>query len=112
MYLYRVEPLDYWDLLIPIESLITENPEYGSSVDLNHLLIQAMEIAYKLSKKPEYLWDGDVECIYLFGLPTRPNEASNKFVHGFAWKQLNNGTTFICSPYELPWMNDAYLGDI
>jgi len=25
---------------------------------------------------------------------------------GLAWKQDNNGTTFICSPVPLPWLGE------
>ena len=39
-----------------------------------------------------------------FAIPTE-----NEFIVGYAWKQPNNGTTFVASPVELPWLEKLDL---
>jgi hypothetical protein len=49
-------------------------------------------------------WEGDFkEGPYLWWLP----DGDNEFVYAFAWKQHNNGTTYVASPVKLSWL-DAY----
>ena len=49
-------------------------------------------------------WEGDVrgsECAK-FSLP-----CEDDFIAGYVWKQDNNGTCFVASPVELPYLNDV-----
>jgi hypothetical protein len=46
-------------------------------------------------------WEGDFrKPPVVFWLPN-----DTGFTHAFAFKQDNNGSTFIVSPYRLPWMD-------
>jgi hypothetical protein len=48
-------------------------------------------------------WEGDmVEGPFVFGVP--PRHGYNTFDVGFAWKQDNNGTTYVVSPVPMPWL--------
>jgi hypothetical protein len=47
-------------------------------------------------------WEGDiVNGPYWIPLPT---EGDEKFL--IAWKQTNNGTSFVASPFSLPWLGN------
>ena len=63
---------------------------------------RAWEQALELGK--EAGWEGDIrEGPFVSVLPEPPGSYSAvPFL--IAWKQDNNGTTFIASPYELPWI--------
>lgn len=53
-------------------------------------------------------WEGDItEGPYVFMLPM--NDGGGTMTAGFIWKQSNNGTTFVVSPFEMPWLRDAPL---
>jgi hypothetical protein len=49
-------------------------------------------------------WEGD------FSFPARVlwllEEGSNAFAYAFVWKQDHNGTTYVVSPYPLPWLGE------
>lgn len=43
-------------------------------------------------------WEGDIRGdAHVFMVP-----AEGEFIYGFAWKQENNGTTYVVSPVEFP----------
>lgn len=47
-------------------------------------------------------WEGDFRGdAHVFMLPTE-----NEFTYGFAWKQENNGTTYIVSPVAFPHLKE------
>jgi hypothetical protein len=49
-------------------------------------------------------WEGDMrEGPFVAGLPSEPGT----FEYLIAWKQDNNGQTFVVSPVRLPWLEDA-----
>jgi hypothetical protein len=47
-------------------------------------------------------WEGDTT----FGpyVSVLPDPSNSPFL--IVWKQSNNGTTFVASPYELPWLDE------
>ncbi|MBZ4402420.1 hypothetical protein [Myxococcus sp. AS-1-15] len=45
-------------------------------------------------------WEGDfMQGPGKFAIPME-----GSFAFGYAWKQANDGTTFVASPVQLPWM--------
>ena len=51
-------------------------------------------------------WEGDIrEGPYVTVIPDQPGNYSDPPIL-IAWKQDNNGTTFIASPFRLPWLED------
>lgn len=47
-------------------------------------------------------WEGDASGFYAWA-----NPMNGGFSEGFAWKQGNNGCTFIASPYEMSHLTDT-----
>lgn len=63
--------------------------------------------AYELAKKVG--WEGDIrEGPYIAGLPTHETADDGHIM--IAWKQDNNGDTFVVSPYKLPWLEHGDYG--
>lgn len=54
-------------------------------------------------------WEGDIRSdnLYVFGLPY-PALTTTRI--GLVWKQHNNGTSFVCSPLEIPWLKEYEIG--
>ena len=109
MFIYATGPLDYSDGMIPLDEAIQKiansdaiPPEWG--IGINEIIHFIMLCAYKVAKEKTF-WEGDIRDnnIYLFSLP---DPSSNSTRLGLVWKQDNNGTTFICSPVEIPWLKD------
>lgn len=93
LYVYELGPVDYWQGLIPIEQLADEY----LARDLYRF---AMRAAFMVAKSTS--WEGDFrEGPFAFGLPTGDCDAAL----AVAWKQDNNGTTFVASPFPLPWLD-------
>ena len=64
---------------------------------------QAFELAKKVG------WEGDIrEGPFIAGLPTHDTGDDGHFM--IAWKQDNNGDTFVVSPYKLPWIAGGDYG--
>jgi hypothetical protein len=68
------------------------------------------DTAFALAKKVG--WEGDVRPgeggPYIAGLPTHDTGRDGHFM--IAWKQDNNGDTFVVSPYRLPWLEKGDYG--
>lgn len=113
-YFYATPPQDFFDGMVSLAKLIREksitidydekDKVYPHIIDNYELLKIVVTCAFVVSKKGSH-WEGDIrgEDIYLFSLPD-PDNCSEKI--GIVWKQENNGTTFICSPVELPWLSN------
>jgi hypothetical protein len=65
------------------------------------------DAAFALAKKVG--WEGDIrEGPFIAGLPTHDVGRDGRFM--IAWKQDNNGDTFVVSPYRLPWLEKGDYG--
>jgi len=107
---YSASPIDWeWELSHTVDQIKAilkqrekDDPMYqygGLKVDqLDDMLETAKEQARGVG------WEGDMVLGPV--VFTLPDPDSNNFAIGFAWKQSNNGTTFILSPHELPWLSD------
>lgn len=111
MFVYVTTPIDYWegwtllDKFLDVHSIDEEDAEPFADVRreaaVNHLM-PFLDKAYAAAK--ERGWDGDFrEGPYVSGIPPRRGTFDPTFVLG--WKQDRNGTTFVVSPYEMPWLD-------
>jgi hypothetical protein len=104
LFVYVTAPIDFWDGWTREGRYVKELAarDYYSPkavAEYKALMSVAMELARGLG------WDGDIrEGPYVTALPNPDSGCSDIIV---AWKQDNNGTTFIASPRLLPWLHDA-----
>lgn len=82
-YVYQCAPLDYgWDLM-------------QVACDEDDALQAILEAAERSAG-----WEGDFAQVpRVFAVP---NPESNEVSFGYAWKQDNNGTTFVAAPFAMP----------
>ena len=114
---YKLPPLDYgWEHLATaqdvaaklaateISDLLDRATPAWSIADFVTDLTNACELArtkgwegdFRLRAEPRVLW-----------LPiVRRGSLSRGFEYAFVWKQENDGTTFVISPVQLPWLDD------
>lgn len=110
-YAYALYPIDHhWNFLTPLSHLASElgsdeaansvfydNP-YASDQATVEQLKEDWKEARSLARQVG--WEGD--------LPRPPSvfwiPGDDSFEYGFAFKQQNNGMTFIISPRALPWL--------
>ena len=95
-WLYEIGPIDYWTGWTPLEQVKVNNYSDKEYEDLE----SDAEFAKVLIEKYTS-WEGDGRW-YVSGMPT--SEYSNSLLM-FAVKQSNNGSTFICTPFPLPWLD-------
>lgn len=106
-------PVDYFSGCIAfskhVESILAENDQFCEVGDALQSRFKALaEIYSAVSEAMEGFdrdnsgWEGDVrdDELYVFALPSDSCETKI----GFIWKQENNGSTFVASPYPLPWL--------
>lgn len=111
-YVYNIHPIDWgWSNLKTVSQTIsdfakskdmrdTPNPVPN---DLDEELIKSFLGMWEAAKEKakEKGWEGDFRdepCV--FWLPTE-----QYFDYGFVFKQENNGSTFVVSPYPLSWLD-------
>lgn len=106
-YWYELPPIDWW----PIPTVKTvheqsrrwletdEGMNNGEIPELSGMWVEAQAVARKFTH-----WEGDVRQgpFVLFG-PSESGEAM--IATGFAWKQDNNGTTFIVNRFPFPQLD-------
>ncbi|MET4789568.1 hypothetical protein ABIF64_001746 [Bradyrhizobium japonicum] len=108
MFAYARGAIDFWTGWKTEQEFLRElQGDHDSSNAVNEynaLKVQAMELAKKVG------WEGDVrQGPFIAGLPTHETADDGHFL--IAWKQDNNGDTFVVSPYRLPWLEDGDYGE-
>ena len=105
-------PVDYFSACVPLKEYIEralkecawESAILGDHVDVLKWAVDDLfpELAYAMSGFP--YWEGDIaDGIYVFAIPTCEYP---EMMRGYIWKQSNNGSTFVASPVELPWLKE------
>lgn len=100
MIVYSINPIDWWNgWQVPSDlfrvSVREMEVEWHEPAEWVKMWARARELAEKIG------WEGDIrEGPYVTVLP-QPYEVPPVVI---GWKQDNNGTTFIASPFELPWL--------
>jgi hypothetical protein len=102
-YIYQTGPIDFFFGMQPLSEAM--KTPYWPQEAIIQLIVGCF---YSVAKAEGSHWEGDIRWgdIYLFGLPDPDTHGSRL---GVVWKQDNNGTTFTCSPVELPWLADWQL---
>jgi len=98
MFVYVMSPIDFW------EGWLTEDEikDRLHRDDLKRYLARkekALELAGARG------WEGDFRQGPFFSTIPMDDGASGCEVL-VGWKQDNNGTTFVVSPYQLPWLRE------
>ena len=110
-YVYRVSPIDWWlgwskpsEILAAFGEAPYFDDETGCLTALANLANEiATWIGDALVAFKDAGWEGDIrQGPYLAPLPFAFDEGA----YMVALKQDNNGTTFIWSPVELPWLEE------
>jgi hypothetical protein len=115
-YAYDLCPIDWgWDYLPTVEQMAAryaENDAVKAIQGIEYLdgpfvepfleeFKQAQEAARAAGWEGDYRNDSRPRVLFLPGA-----NMNCAFQHAFAWKQDNNGTTFVISPYQLTWLED------
>jgi hypothetical protein len=101
--LYHLDPIDFWDGWTSeydyLRKLFTEYPNNNCGQIAAYIGLRAK--AERMALKAG--WDGDIrEGVFVSALP--PTDGRDSCPIMLAWKQDNNGETFVYSPWPLPWL--------
>lgn len=107
MFVYGIYPIDFgWENCPTVDDFAAtlarrefSQPGYGYEGDF-----EAYKVAFEKAKELAATvgWEGDFRGpAHVFFVPTE-----GSFKYGFAWKQDNNGDTFVVSPVPLPHLNE------
>ena len=104
IYVYSCLPIDFWHGWHPLQSLLSrsDTARYKTgdwSLDPSEVR-KFWELAQILAK--EIGWAGDIRE-GPFWIPLPP--LTGDWTFAIAWKQDNNGDTFVASPFQLPWLH-------
>ena len=102
MHVYRRNPIDFWPgWLTEQEYLANLEARYipGDVATKHREYYERLGAAKALARRLG--WEGDMrEGPYIAGFPGRDGHDDGIII---AWKQDNNGDTFVVSPEQLPW---------
>ncbi|TCU25298.1 hypothetical protein [Rhizobium laguerreae] len=105
IYVYSLPPIDFWHGWMNAEQYEAsmDNTFGGPTNDHLNFLERAMELASAVG------WEGDMtQGPFFTALPPAEGDTWSAVIVG--WKQGNNGTTYVASPYALPWLGNAEIG--
>ncbi len=101
LYVYCANPIDTWAGWTPLRQLLQPQPLEGwwrSADEVMHRWVVAQGLALWVH------WQGDIRGDtgpYVCPLPN--DDCDSDYL--IAWKQSNNGATFVASPFPLPWLD-------
>jgi hypothetical protein len=103
-HLYEINPIDFWHGWTTLEDYRAEYYKSLPNADIEPFnnypeAVKFLEAAQRAAKQATN-WEGD-GYVYISAIPMYGDPSSGIIV---AWKQSNNGTTFVASPVALPWM--------
>lgn len=102
LYCYHLPPIDHWTGGMTPELFLASlapSPGWLGTVAAAVEMLQELEASAQAAFR-EIGWEGDIrEGPYFFALP---DEA--RLAVGYVLKQAAEGSTFVASPIELPWL--------
>lgn len=103
---YHVAPIDLgWNDLLTVDAYVKQYVDAGyPNSDVKEVRQYFTTLMARIEKvaTESLLWEGDFrEVPHIFHLPTEI-----EFSVGIVFKQDNNGSTFLFSPVELPWIKE------
>lgn len=101
MFIYSQAPIDHWQGWLTVPEAAAKLCGGNNTEDALRCLADTLQEAKQLAKVAG--WEGDMrEGPYITVLPNNDNTVACVI----AWKQDNNGETFVASPYQLPWLGN------
>lgn len=102
MYVYHLSPIDFWHPWKTESAYLEDIKQDGYNASHWEKAYTAFKAkAMELGKAAG--WEGDIrQGPFIGGLPMDVDDSR----YCLAWKQDNNGTTFIASPVKLPWLGE------
>lgn len=95
-FIYQLDSIDDWGGWTHVSKAVSTSPEYDSSKIPADLYGEALAIAKQAAQKIGWNEEDESSEIYVAGIP---NGDGSPACFQIAWKQANNGTTFVWSPY-------------
>jgi len=105
-FVYQLSPIDWWYGWSELDDVVAhiEEPTEGTRARVRAELERVRDHALNQFRRRTY-WEGDITTGPRFaGLPPGDGNADGDVM--VAIKQSNNGSVFVWSPYELPWISD------
>lgn len=100
--MYRLSPIDFWDGWLTEEGYLRQLMDDACCATAN-LASYVRQRCRAETMARSCGWGGDMrEGPYISALPSDCEGGSCEVM--IAWKQDNNGETFVYSPYPLPWL--------
>lgn len=104
---YEIAPIDFgWENLKTVQetaaALLEKSESSTCKNDIDSSELQAFLRSWETAKDAASKsgWEGDFrDQPVVIWIP-----AETEFSYGFVFKQENNGTTYIISPVEMPWL--------
>ncbi|MFT3756458.1 MAG: hypothetical protein QM769_11040 [Pseudoxanthomonas sp.] len=111
-HVYRLPPIDAgWGHLESVKETLAaiadEIDEFSAPDNFNAMEVSDFLCAWKAVKEEvgKRGWDGEFRLEpRVFWLPSE-----GELAYGFVFKQENDGTTFVVSPYSLPWLDEQVI---
>lgn len=105
-FVYQMGPVDWWPGWSFLDETVAQHGgDAATQASVRVQLERIRENAYVQFRDRTY-WEGEPETIepgpVFAGLPPGDGDADGDVM--FAIKQSNNGSVFVWSPYELPWL--------
>ncbi len=104
-FVYEFPPIDWFEGSLTLEQFVKEHVGTEDVTSVISVTAKIMEdiVSPRLSAIAEHThWEGDMrEPMRFIGLP---NPDYGNLELALLIKQDNNGTTFLASPFELPWL--------
>lgn len=101
VYVYLVSPIDYWEGFVLEESFDVSRTHKPGQYEA--FRAKAFEVA-----KKNLSWDGDISVGPFISMIPDGNWSADALPL-LVWKQSGNGSTFVASPYPLPWLQKHAL---
>ena len=107
VYVYEMPPTDWFFPFKTLDQVLLNAEAEAESFSANFLaikktILEKVEHAKRLFEK-HTLWEGDGD-VYISGLPCDSGDSFPLIL--VIIKQSNNGTTFLYSPVELPYLKE------
>jgi hypothetical protein len=102
MYIYEMPPVEHFEGMQKTKKVIRKLSKSHDDIDTLTEFLALIKDAMILFRK-KTSWEGDVKQSRCFSIPD-PDYAGSKFA--IVIKQDNNGTTFLCSPVVIGYLQE------
>ena len=110
MYVYCLNPIDFWNGWHLASDVVCVDMTFDYANETVQINAEDFFPKFTLAKfgARKLGWEEDISWgPFISALPV--DDAGGPCPIIIAWKQSNNGTTFVASPFELPWLHNKYI---